>query len=340
MDDLTAQALSFIKWLKGLETIHTYINVLLTPGPWQLLLCFMACSLLMIFGLNAVEKNGFEGTLIGTLVMPYFSGFPNLCFAFLLAKSSSDGGVVLENCMVNNVTTLTIVLAIPSLLWGLNIIDQKENNHNKINYLSLLLSILALIFFSAAVWLVSTDGTIGRTDGLMLIGIFLFWQMFHIFDVLKNTARTGQNIKKRIIFDFMIIGLCAWGIFSSIEGLIQWISSHEQGFISKTNLGFLSGLLMVVPNAFLALYYSAVNRSEIAYSSQIGDCHICIPLCIGLFAIFSPITVPPGFETGIFILIGASSGHFLFTAFLGKLPRFAGIILTGLYIFFIYRNII
>jgi len=241
---------------------------------------------------------------------------------------------------VNNVTTLTIVLAIPALLWGLNIIDRQEKNHNKINFLSLLLSILALIFFSAAVWLVSKDGTVSRADGFMLIGIFLFWQMFHIFDVLKNTVRSGQRIKKRIVFDLLIVGICAWGIFSSIEGLIQWTSLHGQGFFSKSNLGLLSGILMVIPNAFLALYYSAVNRSEIAYSSQIGDCHICIPLCIGLFAIFSPIRVPSSFETAIFILIGASAGHFLFTAFMGKLPRFAGIILTCLYTFFIYKKII
>ena len=121
--------------------------------------CFMFCSFLMIIRLNAVEKNGFEGTLIGTLVMPYFSGFPNLCFAFLLAKTGSDGAVVLENCLVNNVTNLTILLAIPAMLWGLNLYKAGKDpkGDTKIDHLSLLLSILALIFFTAAVWLVSKD---------------------------------------------------------------------------------------------------------------------------------------------------------------------------------------
>lgn len=317
-------------------------------GWWQLLLCFTACSFLMITRLNAVEKNGFEGTLIGTLVMPYFSGFPNLCFAYLLIKNRPDsilfnGSMVLENCLVNNITNLTIVLAIPSALWGLNLFNTQniKGGNSKINHLSLLLSILALIFFSFSVFFVSKDGIISSADGMLLVGFFCFWQLFHVFDVLKNNTRQAKKIKKRIGFDFLIIAICAWGIFFSIDHLIEWVSSsHGRGIFSAANMGFLSGILMVVPNAFLAVYYAAADRSEIAYSSQIGDCHICIPLCIGLFAIFSPITVPPSFELALFILAGASAAHFLLTAFLGKLPGFAGVLLAGLYAYFIYKEII
>ncbi|MCP3872448.1 MAG: sodium:calcium symporter [Desulfobacteraceae bacterium] len=339
MNDLVTQVTSFLESSKG---FLPFVNILITPGWWQLILCFVACSFLMIFRLNAVEKNGFEGTLVGTLIMPYFSGFPNLCFAYLLAKNSSNGAVVLENCLVNNVTNLTIILALPSILWGLNILNSKEKPDSsiKINHLSLLLSILAMVFFTISLYLVSKDGKINSSDGMLLVGLFIFWQTFHVFDVLKNNTRKNQNIKKRIVLDFIIIGLCAWGIFSSIENLIAWISSNGQGFFSKTNLGFLSGILMVFPNTFLALYYSIVQRSEIAYSSQIGDCHICIPLCIGVFAIFSPISIPSSFDLAIFIIIGAAVGHFIFTAFWGKLPRFAGVILTFLYALFIYKEII
>jgi cation:H+ antiporter len=342
LNDFITQISAYIEQFKNIEALQVAIIWVITPGWLQLLLCFIFCSFLMIIRLNAVEKNGFEGTLIGTLVMPYFSGFPNLCFAFVLAKTGSDGAVVLENCLVNNVTNLTIILAIPAILWGLNLYKTGKDSKGdtKINHLSLLLSILALIFFTAAVWLVSKDGVIGRTEGFMLIGVFLFWQLFHIFDVLKNNTRNGRRMKKRIIFDFAIIGVCAWGIFSSTDGLVQWISSNDKGFFTKSNLGLLSGILMVVPNAFLALYYAAIKRSEIAYSSQIGNCHICIPLCVGVFAVFSPIKVLPSFEIAIYIIMAASAGHFLFTAFIGKLPRFAGIILTCLYGFFIYKEII
>jgi cation:H+ antiporter len=344
--DLYQHVLTLVKPYTGeaaiLKPFAPYMEILFAPGLWQLTLCFLTASFLMIYRLNAVEKNGFEGTLVGTLVMPYFSGFPNLCFAYLLAKSGNNGLMVLENCLVNNVTNLTLVLAIPTIFWGLNLFHKNHSSldETRINYLSLLLTLLALIFFTAALWLVSKDGVINASDGLMLVGLFLFWQVFHIFDVLKTNARKNRRIKKRILFDLIIIGVCAWGIFSSIDGLVEWINLNGKGILAKENLGLLSGLLMVLPNGFLAVYYASIHRSDIAYSSQIGDCHICIPLCIGLFALFTPIQIPLFFETAVFSIMGAAAGLFLLTAFLGKLPRWAGGILLGLYGFFIFKGFI
>ena len=324
-----------------------YIKVLLTPGPWQLTACFLSACFLMITRLNAVEKNGFEGTIVGTLVMPYFSGFPNLCFAYLMAKSGNNGHLVLENCLVNNVTNLTLILALPALFWGMNLFPetrekpQKTNAHEtKINYLSLLLSLLALIFFTGALWILGRDGVIQASDGWILVGLFLFWQIFHIFEVLKTNARKDRKIKKRILLDLVIIGICAWGIFASINGLLEWINLNGKGVFAKENLGILSGLFMVLPNGFLAIYYAAVHRADIAYSSQIGDCHICIPLCIGIFALFSPIHLPSSFETAIYCIMGAGVGLFLVTALFGKLHRWAGVILMGLYGFFLFKGYI
>lgn len=342
MTDIKEKAAALMEWFNPGGIFYPVLHLLFTPEWWQLLLCFLSCSFLMIFSLNAVEKNGFEGTLVGTLVMPYFSGFPNLCFAWLMARSNANGALVLENCLVNNVTNLTLIPALPAILWGLTLSHGKEtlSPDMRISLLSLLLSILALGFFSLALFYMSKDGKLDAVDGTLLLGIFLFWQLFHVFEVLKNNTREKRRIKKRILFDLLIIGFCAWGIFSSIEGLIQWIFTHGTGFFSKSNLGLLSGLLMVVPNAFLALYYSAVHRSDIAYASQIGDCHICIPLCVGIFAVFSTIRVPANMETGIFIIMGAAAGHFFFLAFMKRLPRFAGVVLAGLYAFFLYKEIL
>ncbi len=330
------------EWVTGLAPLWSVVDQLTTPGWWQLLLCFLFSSFLMINRLNAVEKNGFEGTLVGTLVMPYFSGFPNLCFAYLMLTTHQSGAVVLENCLVNNLTNLTLILAIPCLLWGLNLFKTapQQQISARVNHLSLLLSILALVFFSVSTLFVSKDGRIDRFDGMLLVAIFIFWQLFHIFDLLKNNTRTGQRIKKRIIVDMAIIGLCAWGVFSSIDGLLQWVSHSRHTAFFQSHLGVLSGILMVLPNAFLAVYYAAVQRSDIAYSSQIGDCHICLPLCVGLFAMFSPITVPPGVETVLFIIISASAAHFFFTAFFKQLPRIAGAALAGLYLFFCYTKVL
>ena len=274
-----------------LASFAPYIKILTFPGPWQLTACFLSACFLMITRLNAVEKNGFEGTIVGTLVIPYFSGFPNLCFAYLMAKSGNNGYRVLENCLVNNMTNLTLVLAVPALFWGLNFFPEPKSiaRKTKIHHLSLLLSLLALIFFTAALWLVGRDRVIQANDGWMLVGLFLFWQIFHIFEVLKTNARQHRTIRKRILINLVLVGICAWAIFSSINSLVEWVTLQGKGVFVKQNLEILSGLLMVLPNAFMAFYYAMVNRADIAYSSQIGDCHICIPLCIGIFSPVFPL---------------------------------------------------
>lgn len=334
--------ISLFKTLKQTDLFSSGADFFVIPEWWQLLLIFLVCSLLMINRLNAIEKNGFEGTLVGTLVMPYFSGFPNLCFAFLILKKNAGGSVVLENCLVNNVTNLTLILAIPCIIWGLNLFNAKKipKLHEKINRLSLILSIIALIFFSTCLFFVSKDGIIDFYDGMLLVAVFFFWQLYHLFDVLKTNTRSNRKVKKKIIIDLLLVAFCTWAVFFSIDNLLEWVTHHSANGFLQNHLGFFSGILMVLPNAFLALYYTAVSRHEIAYSSQVGDCHICIPLCVGLFAAFSPITVTSNFDTAVFIIIGASIGHLFFTVFFKKLPRWAGIVLIGFYLFFIYKEII
>ena len=76
------------------------------------------------------------------------------------------------------------------------------------------------------------------------------------------------------------------------------------------------------------------------YASQIGDGHICIPMCVGLFALFNTIQVTPHLDLSVSIILAAGLLHFGFVALMGRLPRGVGVILTGAYGFFIYRGLI
>ena len=80
-------------------------------NPFVLLAGFVAASFLMIWRLNAIEGKGFEGTIVGTLIMPSCSGFAHLVFVFVMSRSSGNGRLVIENSLVNNVTNLTLILA-------------------------------------------------------------------------------------------------------------------------------------------------------------------------------------------------------------------------------------
>jgi cation:H+ antiporter len=93
-------------------------STLSAPNPWQLLALFLISSMVMIWRLNAIESKGFEGTVIGTLVMPYCSGFANISFAYVMATQGGAAELLLENCFVNNFTTHTVWQVIPAIFWG------------------------------------------------------------------------------------------------------------------------------------------------------------------------------------------------------------------------------
>ena len=310
---------------------------------------FLVASLLMIWRLEAMLDHGLEGTALGTLVMPYCSGLGNLVFVAVIAGRRGPAAEVLTNCLVNNVTNLTLVLGLPALWWGLSLSAESRlrkkgakkkggataDAEQKINRLSLLLTLAAVIFFSGVTWALGADGRLDTRDGLVLIALFLFWQCFQVFDVLKHNVRRARAFGPLFYLDLFIVFVAAFGIYSSIDWLVAWLSAQRGGFISAANLGWLSGWLMVVPNALLAFYYAAKRRADIAYASQVGDGHICIPLCVGLSALVSPLPVPHFFETGLAILIGAAVLHAGCVMFANGLPRWMGWQLLAAYAWFV-----
>ena len=96
---------------------------------------------------------------------------------------------------------------------------------------------------------------------------------------------------------------------------------------------------MVLPNALLAFYYAWRGNPEVVYTSQVGDGHISIPLCLGIFALYHTAKIPPFFQTGVLILMSAAAVHFVFVALFGRLPRFMGWVLTAAYGIFLYKGL-
>lgn len=328
------------------------IDALGCTSVWTYLALFLAASLLMLWRLEALLAHGLEGTALGTLVMPYCSGLGNLFFVALVMGGGGAPQDVLTNCLVNNVTNLTLVLGLPALLWGLSLANgapapagrrggnsSDPGTERQLTRLSLLLSLTAVFFFTGITWVLARDGQLDRRDGLVLIALFLFWQCFHVFDVMKHNVRRRQSFGPLFYLDIVIVLFGAGALYTSIDWLVTWLSTQEGDFLHAGNLGWLSGWLMVMPNALLAFYYAARDRADIAYSSQVGDGHICIPLCLGLGAVFQPIAIPEFFETGAAILGGAALVHTLCVLIAGGLPRWMGWPLLAAYAWFLIAGL-
>ncbi len=145
-----------------------------------------------------MSASGFEGTVLGTLVMPYCSGLGNLIFAFILGHNGGNGADVMTNSLVNNVTNMTLVLGLPAILWGIRVLPKKVparktvkmnvavavnkkasavGKTHALNRLSLLLTLAAVMFFTGAVWALGQKGKTGFRRRTGAVGLFLFWQV-------------------------------------------------------------------------------------------------------------------------------------------------------------------
>ena len=317
-------------------------------NPLVLVAIFSLASFLMIWRLQAMESKGFEGTVLGTLIMPYCSGFANLVFAFVMSRSGGNGLAVMENCIVNNVTNLTLILGLAALFGASSAAprvfsgrgSKKLSDSHRLNRLDLLFTLIALFLFTGTLWALAKDRVLDLYDGLVLVGLFVFWQVLHVFEILKGNVRKNRHFHWSIAVDLALIAASAYGIYLSVDHLVAWVSASESRFLGMANLGWLSGALMVLPNAFLALYYTRAGRQDIVVSSQLGDGHICIPMCVGLYALFDPIATPAFFQTSVVILLGAGAVHFLSIAITGRLPRLLGYLLLAAYGVFLYSGLI
>jgi cation:H+ antiporter len=173
----------------------------------------------------------------------------------------------------------------------------------------------------------------------VLVGLFLFWQCFHVFDVLKSNVRENKSFSWMLPVDLTLLAVGAVAVYVSTEWLVHWVSRQDYRIINQDYLGWLSGWLMVLPNALLALYYGWRGRPEVVYSSQVGDGHVCIPLCVGIYALFNPLKLPAFFEAGMLILAGATVFHALVVGIFGRLPRLMGVVLIGAYGVFLYKGL-
>jgi len=305
--------------------INESITNLGSFAPHACIVLFLVASLLVVWRLEVLSGQGVEGTVLGTLFMPFCSGMGNIVFAVVLARTEGDGDDVLVNCLFNNVTNLTLLIGLPVLIWSMASIPRKKSQvalrEFRMGRLSLALNLVAALFFSFVVWLLADDGELARTDGAVLLTLFVFWQCFHIYDVKKTNLLKKKSYPKTLPIDVALLLMGAFAIFVSTDWLVQWFQSLESDHLPPRLLGWASGVLMVLPNALLAFYYGAKNRMDVVYTSQSGDAHICIPLCIGLFAAMQAIPTGVFLQHSLLILMGLCAAHLLLIMMVGRLPR-------------------
>lgn len=333
--------------------------------PLTYLALFLAASLLLVWRLEAMLERGLEGTALGALVMPLCSGLGNLLFVAIARRQGVPPSEVAINALGNNLTNLLLILPAVALFGGLSLrapqpaagaktrsgtksgakakgggarkktgtkgSDDAETR-SRLHALALFLTLGAAGGFALIAWALASDGRLERGDGLALIGLFVLWQGVHLYDVRKHQLTQRQSLSPWIVVDVALALAAAWLMLESLEWLVNWLQARPSGSLGTEHLGWVTAWLMVLPNAALAAFYAWRARPDIAYASQVGDGHVCIPLCLGLAAALSPFAPPVWFGEALLVLAGAAALHALFVAIFGGLPRLLALLPLAAYV--------
>ena len=83
---------------------------------------------------------------------------------------------------------------------------KQSGNVAQLNRLSLLLTLVAVLFFTGVAWALGRDGRISYDDGLVLVGLFLFWQCFHVYEVMKTNVQKNRTFGLMLLIDLGPVG--------------------------------------------------------------------------------------------------------------------------------------
>jgi cation:H+ antiporter len=308
--------------------------------PWLLLALFALSICLILWRMNRIVHRAAKGSALSALLLPYCSGLGNLFLVWSLLKNEAAPKALIINAWTNNLNSLCLLLALPALIWGMNLNAhsraKKALQKAKAQRISLSLSLVALICFSLLVWAFGHDGALNRSDGYWLVGLFLAWQCFRYYELRKENEPRKADWHPMLVIDMALILAGGFTILITVDGIVGQILAQTKGTFRADRLGLITGVLMLLPNTILALYYGWQQSAARVYCSQVGDGQISIPLSLGLFAIFEPITVPDFFANGLLFIATVALVHLICCLLLNELPKLVATGLVAVYSYGLY----
>ncbi len=271
---------------------------------------------------------GVKELVITILGVSILTSLPELTVS-ALAIARGAGDISLGNVIGSNFITLTFVTALCALIHPIDI--HKEVQARESSW---------MILSSSLVLILSLDGRLSRSDGMILIGTYIPY----IFSVL-STAREGAEASTEHPSDRKKVILRSSGL--TVLGVLGVVAGSKYALDSGTRIGEIAGIpavaLGVVIFAFgtslpeLAISLSAtVKRKADVSIGEIYASNIFTQLVVlGICCLITPISVAPAltsFAMPFLILAAVVIQIFVTTGY--RLNRVEALALLAFYVIF------
>ncbi|HMU44738.1 MAG TPA: calcium/sodium antiporter [Chitinophagaceae bacterium] len=275
--------------------------------------------------------------VIGLTVVALGTSAPELVVN-VMASSRDQSAMVLGNVLGSNIFNILMILGITSIVKPLTV---KRNTTWLEIPLSLMAALIVLVIGSDIFLDASDQNIISRTDGIILLGLFLIFLVYNLELAQKgnegNIVIEGKEQSVLIAIIWLIAGLA--GLVIGGQLIVDNAVSLARSFGISERVIAITIISTGTSLPELAASFVAVKKGKVdmAIGNVVGSGIFNIFLILGTSSVIRPIKVSAEALPDIFLNIVANLLLFTFLFFNTKrnLRRAEGIVFIILYIFYI-----
>jgi len=275
--------------------------------------------------------------IVACFVMAFATTLPNLVVGILSAVKGipqlSFGDVI-----GGNIVDLSIVLGLAALVSRKGISSESRTVQNSSLY-TIFIAILPLVLVF--------DGTLSRTDGVVLLLSFIVYALW-LFSKKERFTKTYEGLGETLVLkdflkDLLLLFLGLAALLLSAEGVVKSASFFSTTFslpIAMVGL-LIVGLGNCLPEAVFSLRAAGKDENWMVLGNLMGSVIMCATLVLGVVALICPIQISdfsPFAVARIFMII--SILFFLISIKTGqKITKKEGGVLIGVYVLYLLTEI-
>lgn len=266
--------------------------------------------------------------IIGLTIVSIGTSLPELSVSLTSALIGKND-LAVANVVGSNIFNMLMGLGVTSIISKLPI--EKNTIENDIPFLNIIGSILLILMLNL---------TLGRFEGMLLIGLLIGFLFYIIKPVLNNKEESKEESK--LSFKTILLGILGVvGIILGGDMVVDSASNIAKMFGMSQNL---IGLTVVALGTSLPEFVTSViagikGENEIAIGNIIGSNIFNILMILGISSIISPIVISFISVIDIMFMIAIGILLYVFVVKSKTLKRYQGIVFVFLYIGYISYTI-
>ena len=288
---------------------------------------------------NIATKFHVPEMLIGLTIVALGTSAPELIITITSAQVGATN-LILGNAIGSNFCNLLLILGIMGLVHPVKMEEDVKKVH-----LPVTLFATFLLFFMEIININSDSRFLNRTDGIILVVLFLLYFSYPIFKEIKDIVKSYKENKNK----YSNINIF-FAIFQIILGVVllkfggDFVVDYASNIARDLNISeiVIGSTIVAIGTAMPELVTSIIaiirKDTNLAVGNLVGSCVLNIFLILGVGAIITPLQFSSKFNLGILLLFISTLVLWIFN-FIGKketITRTKSIFLLLLFSIYIY----